>query len=100
MMKRIRRMGILIAVILIALAGGGLWMHRRVMSRPKWYRAPAVDVDLQHAAANGMTQKLIALYTQVNRIRAEQFRASLANSTTAPALNPSPIEFQLSEDEI
>src|SRR5579862_822268 len=98
-MKRLRRLGIFLGLLLLAVAGFGLFMHHRITARPVWYHGPVVDVEIQHAGANSMTQKLIGIYSQVNRMRAEQIRASLAGQPATHPINE-PISIELSENEI
>ncbi len=101
MKKFIRRAMLLALVIAVALVAGGVFIHLRMMRKPKWYAHPVLDPRVQAQAGDSADQKLFHAFSAVNDARAAQTRARQANPTTSPvATMPEPITLVLSEDEI
>ncbi|HET6249584.1 MAG TPA: hypothetical protein VFE47_17985 [Tepidisphaeraceae bacterium] len=103
MKKILRRLAMFFLVLGIALIITGAFVRNRVRQVPSWYRHLHLNDAMQQQAANSMTQKLAATYSQANDAVAAATRAKfpLPEQATQPVdLPPASFTLELSEAEI
>lgn len=90
MVKWLKRIVLLTALVLLVFLGFSLWSWHLLRGTPDWYHPPELSVEEREAAANRADQRILDTLSWASEVQAQQTRqrvggsAATSRPTTAP----------------